>query len=94
MGRRYPLFPRLLFVMDGTGPADIENRNSVLRAATRELALYGFEHEVPVLVAALTDGFRTVSPHWCGAPVQDPRQPGPWNRARGRSYVMHVTQTL
>ncbi|MER5924959.1 replication-relaxation family protein [Streptomyces mirabilis] len=29
--RRYPLFPRVLFVLDGTGPAGVENRISALR---------------------------------------------------------------
>ncbi|MDH6436052.1 hypothetical protein M2158_004592 [Streptomyces sp. SAI-144] len=53
--RRYPLFPRLLFVLDGTGPAGIENRIDALRTAARDLALLGFLHEVPVLAAPLTD---------------------------------------
>jgi hypothetical protein len=30
--RRYPLFPRILFVLDGTGPVGVGNRISALRA--------------------------------------------------------------
>jgi hypothetical protein len=37
--KRYPLFPRLLFVLDGTGPAGIEIRITALRAAATDLAL-------------------------------------------------------
>jgi hypothetical protein len=33
--RRYPLFPRILFVLDGTGPAGVENRIAALLAAGR-----------------------------------------------------------
>ncbi|MEU4490396.1 hypothetical protein [Streptomyces purpurascens] len=40
--RRYALFPRVLFVLDGTGPVGIENRVSALHAATRELAPTAF----------------------------------------------------
>ncbi|WP_371570325.1 hypothetical protein [Streptomyces canus] len=29
--RHYPLFPRLLFILDGTDPAGVENRISALR---------------------------------------------------------------
>ncbi|MET7890191.1 hypothetical protein [Streptomyces mirabilis] len=34
--RHYPLFPRLLFVLDGTGPAGVENRVTALCAAARQ----------------------------------------------------------
>jgi len=47
--RRYPLFPRLLFVLDGTGPTGAKTRIRALRAAARELAAFSFLHEVPVL---------------------------------------------
>ncbi|MGW0819425.1 replication-relaxation family protein [Streptomyces viridiviolaceus] len=53
--RRYPLFPRLLFVLDGTGPAGVETRIHALGAAARDLALAGFLREVPVLAAPMTD---------------------------------------
>ncbi|MDH6522015.1 hypothetical protein M2163_000990 [Streptomyces sp. SAI-135] len=77
--RRYPLFPRLLFVLDGTGPLGIENRITALRAATRELALYGFLREVPVLTAALTDLLQDgpSAPVW--RPVQGPDSRVPWD---------------
>jgi hypothetical protein len=55
--RHYPLFPRLLFVLDGTGPAGVDNRIRALRTAACQLtpdALPG----VPVLAAALTDILR------------------------------------
>lgn len=70
--RHYPLFPRLLFILDGTGPTGIENRIDALRAAARDLALFGFLHEVPVLTAPLTDLLRDgpTTPIW--RPVQDP----------------------
>jgi hypothetical protein len=35
--RHYPLLPRLLFVLTGTGPAGIDNRITALRAAARQL---------------------------------------------------------
>ncbi|MFF2516584.1 replication-relaxation family protein [Streptomyces sp. NPDC058086] len=36
--RRYPLFPRVLFVLDATGPTGVENRISALRAGAGLLA--------------------------------------------------------
>ncbi|MFE2944906.1 replication-relaxation family protein [Streptomyces sp. NPDC059255] len=33
--RRYPHFPRVLFVLDGTGPAGVENRISALHAGSQ-----------------------------------------------------------
>ncbi|GGJ60117.1 replication-relaxation family protein [Streptomyces brasiliensis] len=56
--RRYVLFPRLLFVLDGTGPTGIATRIQALRAATRALALSSFLRDVPVLAAPLTDLLR------------------------------------
>ena len=80
---RYPLFPRLLFVLDGTGPTGIENRISALRAATRELALYAFLREVPALVAPLTDLLQDgpSAPVW--RPVRDPDSRVSWDLSRG-----------
>ncbi|MCX4704687.1 replication-relaxation family protein [Streptomyces sp. NBC_01373] len=67
--RHYPLFPRLLVVLDGTGPAGIENRISALRAAAWDLV--PFLHEVPVLAAPLTDLLQhPAEPVW--RPVQNP----------------------
>ncbi|MFF4551113.1 replication-relaxation family protein [Streptomyces sp. NPDC001435] len=80
--RRYPLFPRLLFVLDGTGPAGIENRIRALKAAASDLALSGFLHHVPVLVAPMTDLLQhgPSAPVW--HPVHDPGRQVPWSQAR------------
>ncbi|MFI9604801.1 replication-relaxation family protein [Streptomyces sp. NPDC052043] len=45
--RHYPLFPRLLFVLDGTGPAGIQTRITALRATATDPALTSFLREVP-----------------------------------------------
>ncbi|MFF7566732.1 replication-relaxation family protein [Streptomyces pseudovenezuelae] len=75
--RRYPLFPRLLFVLDGTGPAGVENRVTALRAAARPLT--AFLADVPVLTAPLADLLQ----HGPSAPVwrlvHDPDRRVPWN---------------
>ncbi|MET9462578.1 hypothetical protein ABZY05_47590 [Streptomyces canus] len=78
--RRYPLFPRLLFVLDGTGPTGIDNRISALRATARPLA--PFAYEVPVLAAPLTDLLQPgpTTPIW--RPVQDPTRRVSWNQPR------------
>ncbi|MGK3945112.1 replication-relaxation family protein [Streptomyces caeruleatus] len=75
--RRYPLFPRLLFVLDGTGPTGIENRLTALHAAARPLV--PFLHEVPVLAAPLTDLLQDGPSALVWRPVQDPDQRVPWN---------------
>ncbi|MET9387605.1 replication-relaxation family protein [Streptomyces sp. NPDC002928] len=56
--QRYPLFPRLLFVLDGTGPTGIATRINALHAATGNLALASFLRNVPVLAAPLVDLLR------------------------------------
>jgi hypothetical protein len=78
--RRYPLFPRLLFVLDGTGPAGIDNRISALRAAARDLV--PFLYEVPVLAAPLTDLLQNgpAEPVW--RPVQMPDSRVSWYQSR------------
>lgn len=70
--RRYPLFPRLLFILDGTGPAGIETRIHALHAATRQPELAVFLRGVPVLAAAMTDLLQhgPTAPVW--HPVTDP----------------------
>ncbi|GHB79157.1 hypothetical protein GCM10010377_81480 [Streptomyces viridiviolaceus] len=80
--RRYPLFPRLLFVLDGTGPAGVETRIQALGAAARDLALAGFLHKVPVLAAPMTDLLQhgPAAPVW--RPVQDPDQRVSWMHSR------------
>ncbi|MEU6291736.1 replication-relaxation family protein [Streptomyces sp. NPDC046988] len=66
--RRYPLFPRLLFVLDGTGPAGIHTRLTALEAATRQPALAALLRDVPVLAAAMPDLLQ----HGPAAPVWHP----------------------
>ncbi|MGV4892224.1 replication-relaxation family protein (plasmid) [Streptomyces viridosporus] len=68
--QRYPLFPRLLFVLDGTGPAGVTTRIHALRAAARDIALAGFLRDVPVLAAPLADLLQ----HGPAAPVWHPIQ--------------------
>ncbi|NMI54227.1 MULTISPECIES: replication-relaxation family protein [unclassified Streptomyces] len=74
--RHYPLFPRLLFVLDNTGPAGIETRITALRAAADELP--GFRREVLILAAPLADLRHNgpSAPLW--RPVQNPDQRVSW----------------
>ncbi|MGW5637221.1 replication-relaxation family protein [Streptomyces sp. NPDC003832] len=76
--RHYPLFPRLLFVLDSVGLAGIEIRIDALRAAARNPALTTFLHTVPVLVAPLADILRggPSKPVW--RPVHTPDKRVPW----------------
>ncbi|MFF2999467.1 replication-relaxation family protein [Streptomyces sp. NPDC057950] len=75
--KRYPVFPRLLFVLANTGPAGIETRIDALQAAA---ALDGgnFLHKVPVLAAPLADLLRDgpTAPIW--RPLTDPSQRVSW----------------
>ncbi|WP_405724202.1 hypothetical protein OG885_00040 [Streptomyces sp. NBC_00028] len=52
--RRYPIFPRLLFVLDGTGPTGVANRLTALTASAR-LTGPVFRASVPIYTASLTD---------------------------------------
>jgi hypothetical protein len=74
---RYPLFPRVLFVLDGTGPAGIDNRISALHAGAK-LARADFLRGVPMLAASLTDLLRDgpSAPVW--RPLTDPGQQVSW----------------
>ncbi|MFJ9483618.1 replication-relaxation family protein, partial [Streptomyces mirabilis] len=76
--RRYPLFPRVLFVLDGTGPAGVDNRISALHAGAGLLAPSRFPYDVPVLAAPLADLLHhgPSAPIW--RPVHDPDQRVPW----------------
>ncbi|MGC2997230.1 replication-relaxation family protein [Streptomyces sp. G35A] len=76
--QRYPLFPRLLFVLDGTGPAGVETRISALRAATRGHELAAFLREIPVLATPMTDLLQhgPAAPVW--RPVQEPDHRVDW----------------
>ncbi|MEV5012026.1 replication-relaxation family protein [Streptomyces sp. NPDC055692] len=81
--RHYPLFPRLLFVLDGTGPAGIETRIRALRAAATDPALAGFLRNVPVLVAPLVEVLQggPAEPVW--HPVRDPGSTVNWSHSPG-----------
>ncbi|MER6233366.1 replication-relaxation family protein [Streptomyces sp. NPDC001663] len=76
--RRYALFPRLLFVLDGTGPVGIESRVQALRASAEFGALRGFLRHVHVLAAPMADILRDgpSAPVW--RPIQDPEQRVSW----------------
>ncbi|MGW7674416.1 replication-relaxation family protein [Streptomyces sp. NPDC054775] len=80
--RRYPLFPRLLFVLDGTGPAGVENRISALRAGVGLLAR--FPYDVPILAAPLADLLQhgPSAPVW--RPAHDPGQRVRWTESGHR----------
>ncbi|WP_020124162.1 hypothetical protein [Streptomyces canus] len=75
--RRHPLLPPLLFVLDGTGPADIENRVTALRAAARPLT--AFLRDVPVLTAPLTDLLQHGPSASVWSPVHAPGRRVPWS---------------
>ncbi|MFF9803223.1 replication-relaxation family protein [Streptomyces rochei] len=87
--RRYPLFPRLLFVLDGTGPAGIETRINALRAAARDPAVAGFLRDVPVLAAPLVDLLRNgpSAPVW--RPAQDPDRQVTWMQSPTPATTAH-----
>ncbi|WP_328491308.1 hypothetical protein OHS59_44335 [Streptomyces sp. NBC_00414] len=72
------MFPRLLFVLDGTGSASIEHRVRALNAAAKDTAASGFPYQVPILSAPLTDLLREgpSAPVW--RPVQTPTQKVSW----------------
>ncbi|WP_217130055.1 replication-relaxation family protein [Streptomyces sp. AC558_RSS880] len=76
--QRYPLFPRLLFVLDGTGPEGVETRISALRAATRGHELAAFLREVPIFATPMTDllQYGPTVPVW--RPITDPDQRVDW----------------
>jgi hypothetical protein len=80
--KHYPLFPRLLFVLDGTGPAGATTRIRALRAAAADPALSGFLRDVPVLAATLADLLQhgPAAPVW--HPVQNPDSHVSWNQPR------------
>ncbi|XER99885.1 hypothetical protein HEP87_01780 [Streptomyces sp. S1D4-11] len=69
---------RTSFVLDGTGPAGVENRISALRAGAGLLAPSRFLHDVPILAASLADLLHhgPSTPVW--HPVHNPDQRVPW----------------
>ncbi|MGX4687675.1 hypothetical protein [Streptomyces sp. JNUCC 63] len=70
--RRHPPFPRLLSVLEGTGPAGVQTRISAPHAATADPALSGFPRDVPVLTAPLADLLQDGPSEPVWHPVQDP----------------------
>ncbi len=80
--RRYPVFPRLLFILDGTGLVGITNRVNTLRSGA-ELTRADFLAAVPILIAPLTDILRDgpSAPIW--RPVTTPAQQVSWTHRRG-----------
>ncbi|MFE1444586.1 replication-relaxation family protein [Streptomyces sp. NPDC058739] len=75
--RRYPVFPRLLFVLDGTGPAGIENRITALHAS-RNLPAARLLHQIPVMAASMTDlrQHGPTAPIW--RPILEPDRKQAW----------------
>ncbi|MER6291094.1 replication-relaxation family protein [Streptomyces sviceus] len=76
--RRYRRFPRLLFVLDGTGPAGISTRMNALHDVSEFSDLSGLLRSTPVLVTSMTDILRDgpSAPAW--RPVQDLSQRISW----------------
>ncbi|MFE0520757.1 replication-relaxation family protein [Streptomyces sp. NPDC058954] len=77
--RRYARFPRLLFVLDGTGPIGTETRIRALHASTTEVTgLHSLLSAVPILAAPLVDILRNgpSAPVW--RPIQAPEQSVSW----------------
>ncbi|MET7457839.1 replication-relaxation family protein [Streptomyces sp. NPDC005574] len=68
--RHYPLFPRLLFILDATGPAGTQTRIRALHAAATDTAVAGFLRETTVLAAPMTDLLH----HGPAAPIWHPMQ--------------------
>ncbi|MGW5249781.1 hypothetical protein ACWEQN_39570 [Streptomyces sp. NPDC004129] len=54
--RHYPLFPRLLFVLDGAGPAGAETRIHTLNAAAADPVLPGFLRQALILTTQTIKG--------------------------------------
>ncbi|WP_432043495.1 hypothetical protein [Streptomyces cadmiisoli] len=76
--RRYPVFPRLLFVLDSTGPAGITNRITALHAAVRQPAPAGLVRDIPVLAAPLVDLLRDGPAAAVWRPAHNPDQRVSW----------------
>jgi hypothetical protein len=74
LGRHHPPFPRLLFVLDGTGPTRVETRMNALSAPARQLALSRFPHDVPVLASSPADLLHHGPSATVWRPVREPDQ--------------------
>ncbi|WP_461712114.1 replication-relaxation family protein [Streptomyces sp. DSM 41013] len=83
--RRYPLFPRLLFVLDGTGPTGIHTRIKALEAASRQPAPAALLRDTPVLATPMTDLLQhgPAAPIW--HPIGGPDQRVSWMHTRQTS---------
>ncbi|MFI7351844.1 replication-relaxation family protein [Streptomyces sp. NPDC049936] len=75
--RHYPLFPRLLFVLTGTGPTGADNRINALNAATKQLPPT-FLRDVPILATTTTELLQhgPSAPTW--QPVTHPGHTASW----------------
>ncbi|MGW3662681.1 replication-relaxation family protein [Streptomyces sp. NPDC005141] len=78
----YPVFPRVLFVLHGTGPVGIENRIRALHAITDDSRVSTFLRDVPVLAAPLTHLLERSpsAPVW--RPIHAPERKLDWRGAR------------
>ncbi|MGX4695159.1 hypothetical protein [Streptomyces sp. JNUCC 63] len=76
--RHYPLFPRLRFVLDGTGPTGITTRITALHAAAANPAPAGLLRHVSVLAAPLVDLLQGGPAEPVGHPVRDPDRTVSW----------------
>ncbi|MEV0695834.1 replication-relaxation family protein [Streptomyces sp. NPDC050388] len=80
--RRYPLFPRLLFILDGTGPAGVDTRIHALHATARQPEHAAFLRDVPVLAASMTDLLRHGPAASIWRPVHGPGHRVSWTHSR------------
>ncbi|TQJ37676.1 replication-relaxation family protein, partial [Streptomyces sp. SLBN-115] len=76
--RHYPLFPRLLFILDATGPAGIDNRLRALHAADVDPSVALFLREVIVLAAPMTELLQHGPAAAVWRPVRDPERRVGW----------------
>ncbi|MDQ1041596.1 hypothetical protein QFZ75_008098 [Streptomyces sp. V3I8] len=76
--KRYPVFSRVLFVLDHVGPAGVEHRGRALRATTQETVPDRFLRNVPVLSVPMADLLREgpSAPVW--RPAHDPDRKVSW----------------
>ncbi|MGW2827360.1 replication-relaxation family protein [Streptomyces sp. NPDC001443] len=78
--RRYPLFPRILFLLDSTGPTGAENRIRALRARASLLTPPRFPYNIPAHATPLAN----LPHHSPSAPL--------WHPAHNPSRQVHWTE--
>ncbi|WP_406446328.1 replication-relaxation family protein [Streptomyces sp. NBC_01613] len=80
--KRYPLFPRVLFVLDGTGPAGVNTRIRALHSVPGDWKLDLFLRDVLVVAASLADlrNNGPSSPVW--RPIRDPDSRVVWSQSQ------------